>query len=87
MYIVPAVPPRPVPVMATLREIIRQSGGQSPGLAGSIREWLSAQFGPEWALRLAQPGTARRRRRAEGQAPLELARRTAATIEEAGWLR
>ena len=48
MYIVPAVPPRPVPVMATRREIIRQSGGQSPDLAGRIRDWLSAQFGPEW---------------------------------------
>ncbi len=63
------------------------TGGQSPGLAGRIREWLSAQFGPEWALHLAQLGTARRRWRAEGHAPPELARRTAATIEEAGWLR
>jgi hypothetical protein len=87
MYIVPAVPSRLVPVMATLREIIGQSWGQSPGLAGRIREWLSAQFDPEWALRLAQLGTARRPRRAERHAPPELARRTAATIEEAGWLR
>jgi precorrin-2 dehydrogenase/sirohydrochlorin ferrochelatase len=63
------------------------TGGQSPGLAGRIREWLSAQFGPEWALHLAQLGTARRRWRAEGHAPPELARRTAATIERTGWLR
>ena len=63
------------------------TGGRSPGLAARIRDWLGAEFGPEWAARLAQLGTARRRWRAEGHAAPELARRTAKTVEEAGWLR
>jgi precorrin-2 dehydrogenase / sirohydrochlorin ferrochelatase len=63
------------------------TGGHSPGLAARIRDWLAAEFGPEWAARLAQLGTARRHWRAEGHAAPELARRTATAVEQAGWLR
>jgi len=63
------------------------TGGRSPGLAARIRDWLSAEFGPEWAARLAQLGTARSRWRADGHAAPELTRRTAKAVEQAGWLR
>jgi len=63
------------------------TGGRSPGLAARIRDWLGTEFGPEWAARLAQLGTSRRRWRAEGYAPPEVARRTTKTVEEARWLR
>lgn len=63
------------------------TGGRSPGLAARIRDRLGTELGTEWAARLAQLGTARRRWRAEGHTAPELARRTARTIEEAGWLR
>jgi len=63
------------------------TGGRSPGLAARIRDWLGTAFGPEWSARVAQLGTERRHWRAEGHAPSEVARRTAKTIEKAGWLR
>jgi len=63
------------------------TGGRSPGLAARIRDWLGAEFGPEWAARLTQLGTARGRWRSEGHAAPEVARRTAKAVEQGGWLR
>ena len=62
------------------------SGGQSPGLAGRIRDRIGTLFGPEWTDRLATLGARRRAWKAEGHDLDELARRTEAAIAEAGWL-
>jgi precorrin-2 dehydrogenase/sirohydrochlorin ferrochelatase len=63
------------------------TGGQAPGLARRLREWLGERFGPEWKLRLEDVGTARQGWRAEGLAPDEVSRRTRALITEKGWLQ
>ena len=62
------------------------TGGQSPGLAGRIRDRIGTLFGPEWAERLAALGARRRDWRAAGHDLPELARRTEAALAEAGWL-
>jgi precorrin-2 dehydrogenase/sirohydrochlorin ferrochelatase len=62
------------------------TGGQAPGLARRLREWLAAQFGPEWTGRLADVGSARASWRAEGLAPDEVSRRTRDLVAEKGWL-
>ncbi|MBV9540491.1 MAG: siroheme synthase [Alphaproteobacteria bacterium] len=63
------------------------TGGQAPGLARRLREWLGERFGPEWKLHLEDVGTARQGWRAEGLPPDEVSRRTRALITEKGWLQ
>ncbi len=62
------------------------TGGESPGLAGAIRDRIGALFGRAWAGRVAELGVSRRTWRAEGRSLPELARLTAQAIEAAGWL-
>ena len=62
------------------------TGGQAPGLARRLREWLESQFGPEWTSRLADLGATRAVWRASGLAPDEVSRRTRALVSERGWL-
>ncbi|MDE2581767.1 MAG: siroheme synthase [Rhodospirillales bacterium] len=62
------------------------TGGQSPGLAGAIRDRIGALFGPDWADRVAALGARRRAWRAEGRSLPELARLTAASLSDSGWL-
>ena len=42
------------------------TGGQVPGLARALREWLAEAFGPEWTGRLKDLSLARARWRSEG---------------------
>ncbi len=62
------------------------TGGQAPGLASRLRARLEAEFGPEWAGRLAQLGAKRQRWRARGLPAATLARLTNAAIDAKGWL-
>ncbi len=63
------------------------TNGQSPGLAGRIRARLAAEYGPEWGDRLAELGARRLGWKRDGEPIAELARRTDATLDQAGWLR
>ncbi|MGH7188701.1 MAG: precorrin-2 dehydrogenase/sirohydrochlorin ferrochelatase family protein [Acetobacteraceae bacterium] len=62
------------------------TGGQSPGLAGAIRDRIGALFGPDWAGRVAALGARRRIWRAEGRGLAELARLSREAIARSGWL-
>ena len=62
------------------------TGGQAPGLARRLREWLETRFGPEWTGRMADVGAARAGWRASGLPPAEVSRRTRELIAEKGWL-
>jgi precorrin-2 dehydrogenase/sirohydrochlorin ferrochelatase len=62
------------------------TGGQAPGLARRLREWLEGRFGPEWKLHLEEVSTARAGWRAGGLPPYEVSRRTRALVSQKGWL-
>ncbi|MGH7066654.1 MAG: precorrin-2 dehydrogenase/sirohydrochlorin ferrochelatase family protein [Acetobacteraceae bacterium] len=62
------------------------TNGQSPGLAGAIRDRIGGLFGTEWAERVADLGARRRAWRAEGRALAEVARLSAEAIARSGWL-
>jgi precorrin-2 dehydrogenase/sirohydrochlorin ferrochelatase len=54
------------------------TGGQAPGLARRLREWLSERFGPEWKLHMEEVSAVRAGWRADGLAADEVSRRTRA---------
>jgi precorrin-2 dehydrogenase/sirohydrochlorin ferrochelatase len=60
--------------------------GTSPALARRIRLWLAERFGPEWAARLDEAASLRRRLRAEGASPAQVAAALEALCEQRGWL-
>jgi precorrin-2 dehydrogenase/sirohydrochlorin ferrochelatase len=62
------------------------TGGQAPGLARRLREWLADRFPSEWTQHMADVGAARAGWRADGLAPDEVSRRTRAFVSEKGWL-
>jgi precorrin-2 dehydrogenase / sirohydrochlorin ferrochelatase len=62
------------------------TGGKSPGLAARIRQKLGAEFGPEWAARIAAIGRDRTQWRRQGRSIPQLATLTNAAIDRAGWL-
>jgi precorrin-2 dehydrogenase/sirohydrochlorin ferrochelatase len=62
------------------------TGGASPGLAGRIRARLEAEFGPEWADRLAQLRGLRATWRRDRRGPAEVAALTDALLHANGWL-
>lgn len=62
------------------------TGGQSPGLAQTLRARLGEIFGPEWAERLRILGEKRRTWRAAGDELPALAAKTEAFLQETGWL-
>ena len=63
------------------------TGGQAPGLARRLREWLEGRFGPEWKLHMEEVSAARAGWRADGLPPDEVSRRTRALVSEKGWLQ
>jgi precorrin-2 dehydrogenase/sirohydrochlorin ferrochelatase len=63
------------------------TGGQAPGLARHLREWLESRFGPEWKLHLEEVSAARAGWRADGLPPQEVSRRTQVLVSEKGWLQ
>jgi precorrin-2 dehydrogenase/sirohydrochlorin ferrochelatase len=62
------------------------TGGQSPGLAKLIREWLERKLGFEWNARLKEVAGVRAKWREQGHAPSEVARRTRDFVRERDWL-
>ncbi len=62
------------------------TGGNAPGLARQLREWLETRFGPEWKLHLEEVSSARAGWRASGLPPAEVSRRTRELVSEKGWL-
>lgn len=63
------------------------TGGQAPGLARQLREWLEGRFGPEWKLHLEEVSAARAGWRASGLPPAEVSRRTRDLVSQKGWLQ
>jgi len=63
------------------------TGGQAPGLARRLREWLEGRFGPEWKLHMEEVSAARAGWRADGLPADEVSRRTRALVTEKGWLQ
>jgi len=59
------------------------TGGASPGLAARLRARLAADYGPEWAERLA---LLRRHRAAWRAVGSDVAERTDALLQSSGWL-
>lgn len=62
------------------------TGGQVPGLARALREWLADEFGPEWTGRLKELGQARARWRSEGLSPHQVSENVRALLARMGWL-
>jgi precorrin-2 dehydrogenase/sirohydrochlorin ferrochelatase len=62
------------------------TGGQVPGLARVLREWLADRFGPEWAGRLKELGTARAGWRSQGLAPAQVSENLRGMVARMGWL-
>jgi precorrin-2 dehydrogenase/sirohydrochlorin ferrochelatase len=62
------------------------TGGQSPGLAKLIREWLERKLGFEWNARLKEMASARAQWREQGHAPSEVSRRTRDFVRSREWL-
>lgn len=62
------------------------TGGHAPGLASRLRARLEADFGPEWAGRLALLKAKRQRWRAQGLPAARLSSLTNAAIDAKGWL-
>lgn len=63
------------------------TGGQAPGLARRLREWLEGRFGPEWKLHMEEVSAARAGWRANGLSAAEVSRRTRDLVAEKGWLQ
>jgi precorrin-2 dehydrogenase/sirohydrochlorin ferrochelatase len=61
------------------------TGGASPALARRIRLWLADRFGSEWAARLDEAAELRRRLRAEGASPAQVAAEIEALGDKRGW--
>lgn len=62
------------------------TAGRAPGLARTLREWLTRLVGTEWGARLDQIAEARAGWRSAGHSPEEVSRRTRALVSEKGWL-
>jgi precorrin-2 dehydrogenase/sirohydrochlorin ferrochelatase len=62
------------------------TGGQVPGLARALREWLAGQFGPEWTGRLKELGHARARWRSEGLSTGQVSENVRDMLARMGWL-
>jgi precorrin-2 dehydrogenase/sirohydrochlorin ferrochelatase len=63
------------------------TNGRAPGLAGLIRRRLEAEFGPEWADRVAALGAKRAEWQRDGVSMPEALRRITAIAEAAGWFQ
>jgi precorrin-2 dehydrogenase/sirohydrochlorin ferrochelatase len=62
------------------------TGGQSPGLAKLIREWLERKLGFEWNARLKEMAGERAKWREQGHPPSEVSRRTRDFVRTRDWL-
>lgn len=77
-----------VPAIVRRGELLltASTGGQVPGLARVIREYLAEAFGPEWTARLKELGAARTRWRSQGLSPHEVSQHVRELIVQMGWL-
>lgn len=62
------------------------TGGRAPGLAKLLRQWIERRLGLEWDEHLAEVASARVGWRQSGVTPPEVSRRTAALVDQRGWL-
>lgn len=62
------------------------TGGKAPGLAKLLRQWIERRLGLEWNEHIAEVASARASWRQSGVTPPEVSRRTAALVEQRGWL-
>jgi len=77
-----------VPAMVRRGELLltASTGGEVPGLARRLREWLAVTFGPEWTERLHDLSAARARWRSAGLTPADVSQKVRDLIDEKGWL-
>jgi precorrin-2 dehydrogenase/sirohydrochlorin ferrochelatase len=77
-----------VPAIVRRGELLltASTGGQVPGLARTLREYLAAQFGPEWTVRLKELGAARAKWRSQGLTPYEVSQQVRELVIRMGWL-
>ena len=77
-----------VPALVRRGELLltASTGGTVPGLARRLREWLAANFGPEWTGRLKELSAARSSFRSAGLDPAEVSQKVRDLIAERGWL-
>jgi precorrin-2 dehydrogenase/sirohydrochlorin ferrochelatase len=61
------------------------TAGGAPALSVALREWLSTQFGPEWADHMEEMAALRRRLRAAGAKPPEIIAAMRAHLAAAAW--
>ncbi|MBR0657089.1 precorrin-2 dehydrogenase/sirohydrochlorin ferrochelatase family protein [Plastoroseomonas arctica] len=61
------------------------TAGGAPALSVALREWLSEQFGPEWADHMEEMAALRRRLRAAGAKPPEIIAAMRAHLAAAAW--
>jgi precorrin-2 dehydrogenase/sirohydrochlorin ferrochelatase len=62
------------------------TGGNAPGLARLIREWLEHKLGAEWSGRLRELSATRAQWRGQGHPPSEVSQRTRDYVRERDWL-
>jgi precorrin-2 dehydrogenase/sirohydrochlorin ferrochelatase len=62
------------------------TSGKAPGLAKLLRQWIERRLGLEWDEHIAEVASARAGWRRSGVAAPEVSRRTAALVEQRGWL-
>jgi precorrin-2 dehydrogenase/sirohydrochlorin ferrochelatase len=62
------------------------TSGKAPGLAKLLRQWIERRLGLEWDEHIAEVASARAGWRQSGVTPPEVSRRTAALVEQRGWL-
>lgn len=61
------------------------TAGGAPALSVALREWLTGQFGPEWAEHMEEMAALRRRLRASGAKPPEIIAAMRAHLAAAAW--
>lgn len=66
--------------------ITASTGGQVPGLARALHEFLAQQFGPEWTARLKELSLARAKWRSQGLSAREVSQQVRELIVRMGWL-
>lgn len=62
------------------------TSGKAPGLAKLLRQWIERRLGLEWTEHVNEVASARVGWRRSGTTPPEVSRRTAALVEQRGWL-
>ncbi len=62
------------------------TAGKAPGLAKLVRQWIERRLGLEWSERTAELAASRASWRQAGAPLADVSKRTAAFVEQQGWL-